>query len=432
MHMQQAFTTPFGRRAISHAMLAGQALAGTIKPGAEADKWRIFRALSEARARLGVSDRSLIVLNALISFHPGTQLQETGDLIVFPSNRNLSLRAHGMAAATLRRHLAALVEAGLISRKDSSNGKRYRRKADGDGEEGEGQGEAFGFSLAPLLARADEFEALAASVRAERQKAAILRQKLTCLRRDAVKLMAYAHEHGSSAALSALEKRLETMRKVCGKSANIEDLGQACQLFEALCIDLSKLAQALQISRNMSASESQNGRHIQNSNTDPHTELEPGKEEARAQTVADNPVATVAGGQGMNAADEERNLDGEEERAVPFALVLKACPEIAAYCRHGLTSWRDLMGAADLVRSMLGVSPSAYEEARDALGAVRTAVVVALILEKADGIRSAGGYLRSLVRKAEKGEFSVWPMLMAQLRATGAHLSLAGGAAEGA
>lgn len=37
----------------------------------------------------------------------------------------LSGRAHGITGTTLRRHLAALVEAGLISRKDSANGKRY-------------------------------------------------------------------------------------------------------------------------------------------------------------------------------------------------------------------------------------------------------------------------------------------------------------------
>ncbi|WP_371328623.1 helix-turn-helix domain-containing protein [Shinella sp. HZN7] len=61
-----------------------------------------------------------------------------------------------IAAATLRRHLAALVEAGLIERRDSPNGKRYAHRGRG-GE----IGAAFGFSLAPLLARAGELVPLA-------------------------------------------------------------------------------------------------------------------------------------------------------------------------------------------------------------------------------------------------------------------------------
>ncbi|MGZ2845964.1 plasmid replication protein RepC, partial [Pseudomonas aeruginosa] len=84
------------------------------------------------------------------------------DLVVFPSNQQLALRAHGMPASTLRRHLAALVDAGLIIRRDSPNGKRYARKGRG------GEIElAFGFELSPLVVRAEEFEILAAEIEAD-------------------------------------------------------------------------------------------------------------------------------------------------------------------------------------------------------------------------------------------------------------------------
>ncbi|PWV83814.1 replication protein C-like, partial [Phyllobacterium myrsinacearum] len=39
-------------------------------------------------------------------------------------------------------------------------------------------------------------------------------------------------------------------------------------------------------------------------------------------------------------------------------------------------------------------------------------------------------YLRSLTDKAAKGEFSVWPMLLAQLRANGSHVRLVKGQME--
>jgi replication initiation protein RepC len=99
-------------------------------------------------------------------------------------------------------------------------------------------------------------------------------------------------------------------------------------------------------------------------------------------------------------------------------LVLRACPQIADYAAGGrIESWRDLMAAAVLVRSMLGVSPSAYQEACEVMGPENAAIAVACILERAGHITSPGGYLRDLTRKAARGEFGLGPMLMAALRA---------------
>ena len=105
-------TTPFGRRPLSLAMVASQVAAKARPPNATVHKWQIFRAICEGKAAIGISDRGLAVLNALLTFHPETALTGDEDLIVFPSNDQLALRAHGMPPATLRRHLAALVDAG--------------------------------------------------------------------------------------------------------------------------------------------------------------------------------------------------------------------------------------------------------------------------------------------------------------------------------
>src|SRR5215212_6175783 len=150
---QHLSTTPFGRRPLSLAMVAAQAAAKACPEDATAHKWRVFRHLTEAKGRLGLSDRALAVLSALLTFHPETALVPGPDLVVFPSNRELSVRAHGPAPATLRWALAQLVEAGLVIRRDSPNGKRYVRR----GEGGE-IAQAFGFDLTPLVARAGEFD----------------------------------------------------------------------------------------------------------------------------------------------------------------------------------------------------------------------------------------------------------------------------------
>jgi replication initiation protein RepC len=84
-----------------------------------------------------------------------------------------------------------------------------------------------------------------------------------------------------------------------------------------------------------------------------------------------------------------------------------------------IDGWRDLMSAAVVVRSMLGVSPSAYQVACEVMGAENAAVAIACILERAGHINSPGGYLRDLTRRAERGEFSLGPALMALLRGQG-------------
>jgi replication initiation protein RepC len=47
------------------------------------------------------------------------------------------------------------------------------------------------------------------------------------------------------------------------------------------------------------------------------------------------------------------------------------------------------------------------------MGEAAAAVVVACVLQRTTAIKSAGGYLRELTRKAEAGQFSLGPMLMA-------------------
>jgi replication initiation protein RepC len=105
-------------------------------------------------------------------------------------------------------------------------------------------------------------------------------------------------------------------------------------------------------------------------------------------------------------------------KSFPLSMVLQACPDIVDYGPGGaIASWRDLMMAAVVVRSMLGVGPSAFEEAAGVMGPENAAAVVAWILQRGESINSPGGYLRDLTRRAERGEFALGPMLMALLRA---------------
>jgi replication initiation protein RepC len=98
-------------------------------------------------------------------------------------------------------------------------------------------------------------------------------------------------------------------------------------------------------------------------------------------------------------------------------MVLQACPDIVDYGKSGeISCWRDLIDAAAIVRSALGVSPDAWKQALDVLGEHDASIVIAAILQRGEEIKSAGGYLRVLTTKARAGEFSLGPVLMALLR----------------
>ena len=394
-------TTPFGRRSLTLAHVASQMVATTRPSEKVVHKWKIFHAICTARPRLGVSERSLSVLNALLTFHPETALTGEDDLIVFPSNHQLSLRAHGMPASTLRRHLAVLVDAGLVVRRDSPNGKRYARKG------GAGEIElAFGFDLAPLVVRSEEFESLAAGIEAEARALKLVRERITLCRRDIAKMIATGIEEGvptrhqgqGPADWQEVHVAFRSIVDQIPRTAPRQELEPIADELSQLADDVLNLLETHIKSTDTSANESHTERHIQNSNTDSFIDLEPSLREGKAARTEPKP-------------QPPRVAEG----TYPLGMVLSACPDIVDYAKGGISNWRDLLATAAVVRSMLGISPSAWEEAQAVLGETPAAIVVACILQRGAAIRSAGGYLRGLTRKAEAGEFSLGPILMSQI-----------------
>lgn len=414
MQMGQV-SSPFGRRPMTLALVRTQLEVAETKPNAKVEKWKVLRDVCEASDRFGLQDRSLTVLDALLTFFPDNYLSEENGLVVFPSNAQLSVRAKGIKGTTLRRHLAALVDAGLIQRRDSPNGKRYaHRSRDGEIEQ------AFGFDLRPLLARASEIAQVAQDVAAERIRFKRAKEALTICRRDVRKLISAAIEEGAGGDWKTIELMLSSILDRLPRYPSRMEV-------EAILYELTLLREEVvnrldlqPITKNMDGNDIQNGCHIQNSNPESINELEPCSREKQGEKLVDEPPAESMPTAGKKA--EPIPL-----KSFPLGIVLRACPQISDYGPpSGISHWRELMTAAVTVRSMLGVSPSAYEEACNAMGPENAAVATACILERANFITSPGGYLRDLTRRAERGEFSLWPMLMAQLRANGEALGKVG------
>ena len=401
-------TTPFGRRPMTLALVKGQLATAKIKAGKTVDKWKVYRSACEARTVLGLRDRALAVLNALLSFYPEQELSEESNLIVFPSNAQLAVRANGIAGTTLRENLALLVQAGLIQRHDSPNGKRYARK----GSDGEIEA-AYGFSLAPLLARAEELATLAHQVAEESRQRRFIKERITITRRDIRKLITAAVEEGAAGNWQAVEHKLVAAVARLKTAKTTAALKECLDELTLLSEETINMLECQLIPQKTDVNDSGNRQHIQNSNTESLNELEPSSRHEQGAKAAGRP---------------RRNV--EPLRAFPLNMVLRACPQISDYAAGGVIShWRDLMSAAVVVRSTLGVSPSAYQEACEAMGPESAAIAMACVLERAGHIHSPGGYLRDLTRRTERGEFSLGPMLMSLLRAQepGAAGSLASG-----
>ena len=396
-------TTPFGGARLTARNVALRAdlerrrarlPAGDDGPqAAQAEKYRIIRALSEARPVWGLSDRTIAVLEALASFHQDRHLDGRAPIIVFPSNAELSLRARGMSPATLRRHLASLVEAGLILRRDSANGKRYCRRDDRGTVES-----AFGFDLAPLALRAEEILSSAALVRDTARRIARLRTEISLHLRDIAKIIDAAATEGFATLDATLwQDGLERLRGLSGRvlrNGTEAHLSARRAALVALRAEVEAGYLAAVSNEKMSANDDQSEPHIQSS--DSENSFDRGRDRIETAVETEDAIAPERKSAGIALHD-----------------FLKLCPDIADYARGGVSGWPDVIGAASVVRTMLGISPSAWFAAQKAMGEIGAAIVMAGILQRSAAIRSPGGYLRDLTARAEDGRFSIGPMLKA-------------------
>ena len=391
-------TTPFGRRPMTLGQISTQMTAKAAKPDAVVHKWQVFQDIRVARELLGATDRSLAILNALLTFHPETALTGDAELVVWPSNEQLMARANGMPATTLRRHIAVLVDCGLIVRRDSPNGKRFARKGRGGEIE-----QAYGFDLAPIVARADEIKDLAEAVHAEKKAFRVAKEGLTLLRRDIVKMIDTGIEERVPGNWGRVQQTYQAIIGRLPRTAPRQLVEAICTDLQDLCTQIHDVLESFMKAQNPDGNESHFGRHIQNSNPDPLSESEHGFSES------EEAAAIVA---------ETDNVRSLPKRELPLGIVLDACPNLRDLAQGGeIRHWRDFLAAAELARPSLGISPSAWREAREVMGEQHAAITLAAMYQRAGQINNAGGYLRSLTDRAKEDKFSTWPMVMALLRA---------------
>lgn len=328
------------------------------------DKWDALRALTDAAAAFDVTHRTLSVLKALMTFLPQRLIApQPRSAIVFPSNKTLSDRLNGMPDSTLRRHLAKLVELGIVSRNDSANRKRFARR------NGQGGHVAFGFDLSPLAVQIAHL-------------------------RQAAERAGKAHE-----ALMALRAEVAQLRQLVLETPLGEEARQVLRRkpdANALSEMVARLEDA--VTGQMSSSDAQNERHIEN----------------EFIIISDSETEVT-----NQTSPKKRNIDNEIIGEASLLEVLSVCTEFKNYYPKPVQQWTDVIGIADRLTGMMGIDQPVFKDAMAHMGMKHAAVVVLCMLERFADIHNPGGYLRRLTQTARRGEFSTQPLLDAIANARG-------------
>ncbi|NSX57013.1 plasmid replication protein RepC [Parasulfitobacter algicola] len=389
-------------------------------------------AAKKVAAAIGLKSQDLLLLDTFGAVTQPQDWEQGRRPIVWASNSFL-MEQTGFSLATLRRHVRQLCEVGIIAMKDSPNGKRYGAR-DQDGY----IVQAYGFDLAPLAARAEEFEALHAQLQEERQFCKSLRNTITITRRIIRAKIEKAMESRMRGPWKDLQDEFGVMlERLPKRSADSQKLMDVVEWFKALqerveaafeaafdwpdrseaessvesvSKDAGDSDKAVFIYKNLIPRSLKNEAHILTTNEpDPvnsnrfETKHSAGAEPGTPTDVpVERPEDVDLGGEwSMQTRKRRSDID------VPT--LMATCPEFGEMARElegYIRDWNGVHRAAGKIRPMVGISEHAWNVAQKALGAEVAAAAIALIYDKhaAGEVNSPGGYLRGMVQKAQDGE----------------------------
>lgn len=321
-------------------------------------RWHLLDLVRQCRSCLHLRDRDITVLRGLLSLVPAPVTPD--NLIVFASNRVLIERCDGIDERTLRRRIQQLQTAGLVARKQSPNGKRYQIRS----TEAEMR-LVYGIDLSPLFALLHHLEALAERVKQDDLRCASLR----ALIRDRL----YHHADALDPELQA-EARLSLRRALSAEALQsiLDALIRACH--DIAASDTHKTPV-------LTASDSQNDRHIQTSDKENFDSEGPAYREDRA-------------------APEPESLAMKTDISVGECIALaRSAVEMAPEVPR---TWDDLINLSLILAPAIGLTKHAVETARGHLGTHGAALAILGLVEAFGRIRNPQAYLLSLSNRARQ------------------------------
>jgi replication initiation protein RepC len=345
---------PTGFRRMTTGLLkadrAAESFAGL--PEGVKSPGQLLATLKAAAPRLGISPRIVHAVDWLFRFTQPRDWEPGSRPIVWPS-ASMQEEALGLSATQVKETNRRLIELGLITMRDSPNGKRYGRRHEQTGH----IIEAYGFDLSPLAARHAEFVRLAEEGRAERAAMGRLRRRATIARK-------------------AITQILEILLGVVDSAPK--------------------------------GPENRPHRYNYNPNLDPNQDTVIAAKDCSGEGEG-------AGAQSPTQEQRQRPEKSMVHGIRPDELP-RLTPKLKPYLRRPNPAWPDIIDAADWLRHDLGVSKSLWGDACLAMGRELAAVALAIVSTKeAEHFQtSPGGYFHGMVAKAKAGELhlerSVWAL----------------------
>lgn len=406
-----------GWRKPTHALGMAERLARAGE-AISISKSRCVVALKRVGAHLGLKPADLMLLDTLAALTQPQDWEERRKPIVWPSNAYL-IEQTGFSLSALKRHARRLAESGIIAFQDSPNGKRWGRRDD------EGHIiEAYGFDLAPLAARFEEFDALHADLQAERALCQRLKRQITVARRMLRARIETALQGGLRGPWNQFAEHLEgLLAGLPRRSVASETLDLILSRFR----ELQARVETVFLDAWSGAGQGAETDHVVEKSTD-SVKMNPRRVIYEPHIPSTNQLHSVTGNCSENeqaagvapkpapvapdaddAPPESPDIPDRSAVALDVNTVMQACPHFATWARDlggYLRDWGDVYRVAGQLRPMIGVSEHAWLEAQDGMGKQAAAAAMALVFDKhcAGEVASPGGYLRGMADKAGTGE----------------------------
>ncbi len=390
---------PTGFRRLTPGLLratrAADAFAGL--PHGVSLPGQLLAAFKAAAPRLGLSIRAVHAVDWLFRFTQPQDWEEGARPIVWPSAETQQA-ALGLSPTQVKAINRMLIDAGLLTMRDSPNGKRFGHR-DRQGRITEG----YGFDLAPIAARHAEFQRLAEEERQERQELGRLRRRATIARKGITQILETAREYRlQGEEWGRLAEETRHLIRALKNADRPEHMDSGVVSLERRQAAAREHLEALLGVVDSAPKEPENRPH----NT--------------ATSESYNLSDTVTASEGSSRDWAEPALhpspsQSEQSSAAIAGLKLtpaelvRLAPRLKDYLRSPDPTWRDVVDAADWVRSDLGIAKPAWGEACILLGRAGAAIAVAIVSTKEPGHfkTTPGGYFRGMIDKAKTHDLNL-------------------------
>ncbi|EUB98269.1 replication protein C [Rhizobium sp. CF080] len=375
----------------------------------DVSKGEIALLLKKAAPILGIDGTTYHVMDILLGLSRADDWRGASRPIVAISNAKLAeytMRSQRTVIRCVRR----LVEVGIAAYRDSSTGRRFIYRDDA-GAINAGYGIDFTparVRVAELKAAVEEYQRkLGAELAAKRDIARLARaiedicrafpDRATELRQQSAALV--------EAAIS-LELRAEGFRELHAQAVDVAPEHQSLH-------DMSREGD-IHVTPNIytnpeSSSESRQKRTRSNEREQNYISVSKADENAFEKKHGAEAKATQEHAVGKTRVNDV--VQAEVLGSVSIGLLRAACPQAQSMIGAVFDSWSALGRSGEMLRRMVGLSESGWNEGKARAGILAATAILATVVEKSirdpEQISKPGGYFRAMIDRAVEGKLNL-------------------------